>query len=320
MFLSSGVPAEFTVFTKKAGEGDVDVRVIDNNGEKVPADITDNKDGTYSVVYYPTAVGAYTVNITFNSESIPKSPFRVNVCQTNSAACRAYGPGLEKGFVNQNNEFKIETKGAGEGGLGLTIEGPSEAQIECKDNGDGSCDVTYLPPDPGDYVINILFADEHIPGSPFKARISYPFDASKVKVEGPGIEPGIRAGEPADIDIDTRLAGDAELKVEAVDELNSPVQCDIDEEEYGIYAVTYYPKKKGKILFFRALLRYKTRVGCIFKTHTCFTSLLQRSPSVNSFPALSIAGRWVLDVTLSSSASYCYAQVSLDFSLPRKKK
>lgn len=71
-------------------------------------------------------------------------------------------------------------------------------------------------------------------------------DASKVKVEGPGIEPGIRAGEPADIDVDTRLAGDADLKVEVVDELNSPVKCEVEEEEYGIYAITYYPEKKGK--------------------------------------------------------------------------
>ena len=71
-------------------------------------------------------------------------------------------------------------------------------------------------------------------------------DASKVKVEGPGIEPGIRAGGPADIDVDTRLAGDADLKVEVVDELNSPVKCDVEEEEYGIYAITYYPEKKGK--------------------------------------------------------------------------
>lgn len=88
--------AEFTVFTKEAGDGDVDVRVIDNNGKKVPVDVKDNKDGTYTVIYYPTSVGSYTVNITFNEESIPKSPFKVNVCQTNSSACRAYGPGLEK--------------------------------------------------------------------------------------------------------------------------------------------------------------------------------------------------------------------------------
>ena len=245
--LVAGVPAEFTIFTKDAGEGDVDVRVLDSNGKKVPVDINDNKDGTYSVIYYPTVAGSYSVNVTFNGESIPKSPFRINVCQTNPSACRAYGPGLEKGFVNQNNDFKIETKGAGEGGVGLTIEGPSEAQIECKDNGDGSCDVTYVPPDSGEYLVNILFADKHIPGSPFKARISYPFDPTKVKVEGPGIEPGVRAGHPADIDIDTRLAGDAELKVEVVDDLNKPVKCEIDEEELGIYAVTYYPKSKGNI-------------------------------------------------------------------------
>ena len=91
-----GVPAEFTVFTKEAGDGDVDVRVIDNDGKQVHVDVKDNKDGTYTVIYYPTTVGAYTVNITFNTESIPKSPFKVNVCQTNSSACRAYGPGLEK--------------------------------------------------------------------------------------------------------------------------------------------------------------------------------------------------------------------------------
>ena len=44
MFVCAGVGAEFTIFTKDAGDGDVDVRVIDGNGKKVPADITDNKD------------------------------------------------------------------------------------------------------------------------------------------------------------------------------------------------------------------------------------------------------------------------------------
>ena len=96
MVVFVGVPAEFTVVTTETGDGDVDVRVIDNNGKQVPVDIKDNKDGTYTVIYYPTSVGAYTVNITFNTDSIPKSPFKVNVCQTNSSACRAYGPGLEK--------------------------------------------------------------------------------------------------------------------------------------------------------------------------------------------------------------------------------
>ena len=55
----------------------------------------------------------------------------------------------------------------GYGGLSLSIEGPSKADIECLDNEDGSCRVTYKPTEPGNYIINIKFSDEHVPG---KAR------------------------------------------------------------------------------------------------------------------------------------------------------
>lgn len=55
-------------------------------------------------------------------------------------------------------------RGAGTGGLGLAIEGPSEAKMSCKDNKDGSCSVDYLPFTPGDYDINITFGGLHIPG------------------------------------------------------------------------------------------------------------------------------------------------------------
>lgn len=58
--------------------------------------------------------------------------------------------------------------GAGTGGLGLAIEGPSEAKMTCRDNRDGSCTVEYVPTEAGDYDISIKFADQFIPGSPFK--------------------------------------------------------------------------------------------------------------------------------------------------------
>lgn len=52
----------------------------------------------------------------------------------------------------------------GYGGMSLSIEGPSKADIECHDNEDGTCRVTYKPTEPGTYIINIKFADEHVPG------------------------------------------------------------------------------------------------------------------------------------------------------------
>lgn len=52
------------------------------------------------------------------------------------------------------------------------MEGPSKAEITCKDNKDGTCLVSYLPTAPGDYNINVKFDNKHIPGSPFTAKIT----------------------------------------------------------------------------------------------------------------------------------------------------
>lgn len=101
---------------------------------------------------------------------------------------KAFGPGLKGGLVGNLAEFTIDTKGAGTGGLGLTVEGPTEAKIECSDNGDGTCSVSYLPTEPGDYLVNILFENVHIPGSPFRADIQMPFDPSKVVASGSGLK------------------------------------------------------------------------------------------------------------------------------------
>lgn len=60
----------------------------------------------------------------------------------------------------------------GAGGLSLAVEGPSKAEISCKDNKDGTCTVSYLPTAAGDYNIIVKFDDKHIPGSPFTAKIT----------------------------------------------------------------------------------------------------------------------------------------------------
>lgn len=58
----------------------------------------------------------------------------------------------------------LSCRGAGIGGLGITVEGPSESKISCKDNKDGSCSAEYIPYVPGDYDVNITYGGEHIPG------------------------------------------------------------------------------------------------------------------------------------------------------------
>ena len=65
---------------------------------------------------------------------------------------------------------------------GFSIEGPSQAKIDCKDNGDGSADVTYWPLSPGEYAVHVLCNEQDIPDSPYMAQVvpEQPFDASRV--------------------------------------------------------------------------------------------------------------------------------------------
>lgn len=66
---------------------------------------------------------------------------------------------------------------------GFSIEGPSQSRIECKDNEDGSAEISYFPLTPGEYAVHILVDNEDINNSPFMAAIqptSSDFDPSKV--------------------------------------------------------------------------------------------------------------------------------------------
>ncbi|VEL32607.1 unnamed protein product [Protopolystoma xenopodis] len=53
----------------------------------------------------------------------------------------------------------------------FSIEGPSEAQIECSDNCDGSARVTYWTSAAGEYAVHVICEDEDIPNSPYMANI-----------------------------------------------------------------------------------------------------------------------------------------------------
>ena len=71
---------------------------------------------------------------------------------------------------------------------GFSIEGPSQAKIDCHDNGDGSANITYFPTEVGEYAVHILCEDEDIHGSPYMAQIlpfTNEFDPNKVPVNLP---------------------------------------------------------------------------------------------------------------------------------------
>uniref|UniRef100_A0A5F8HCN6 Filamin A n=1 Tax=Monodelphis domestica TaxID=13616 RepID=A0A5F8HCN6_MONDO len=242
-----GKDQEFTVKAKGAGgQGKVASKITGPSGKAVPCKVEPGLNADNSVVkFIPREEGPYEVEVTYDSVPVPGSPFPVEAMPpTNPTKVKAFGPGLKGGSAGSPAPFTIDTKGAGTGGLGLTVEGPCEAKIECLDNGDGTCSVSYLPTEPGDYNINILFADTHIPGSPFKAHVAPCFDPSKVKCSGPGLERAT-AGEAGQFHVDCSSAGSAELTIEISSDAGMQAEVHIQDNGDGTYTITYIPLYPG---------------------------------------------------------------------------
>lgn len=249
-------PTDFMVDMSKVGS-DIDAKklscsIFDPKGQVLPSEIVPGlSNDVFRIMYTPFEAGRHTIELLYDNIPVPGSPFVVNV---NSACdptrCKAYGPGLTRGFVNEKNKFSVETKGAGKGGLSVAIEGPSEAKMTCVDNRDGSCDVEYLPTEVGEYDVSIRFADKHIPGSPFSVVVEERSDPTKVKAYGPGIEHGeVRENVPTHFYIDVSEAGPGRIAVKiqnsegkALDDLR------VEEKSDGLYCVYYSPPKEGSVL------------------------------------------------------------------------
>uniref|UniRef100_A0A4Y0BPW1 Calponin-homology (CH) domain-containing protein n=2 Tax=Anopheles funestus TaxID=62324 RepID=A0A4Y0BPW1_ANOFN len=246
-------PTDFLVDMSKVGD-DVDrsklsCNIFDPRGNEIPSKLvpSDSADDVFRIMYTPFEAGRHTIELLYDNVPVPGSPFVVNVKSgCDPSRCRAYGPGLEGALTDKMATFTVETRGAGAGGLSLAIEGPSEAKMSCTDNRDGSCDVEYLPTEPGEYDVTIRFAEKHIPGSPFRVVVNESTRPEKVKVYGPGIEHGqVYDGIPAQFFIDCGAAGPGKIAVKLSSSEGKPITAQVQDKGEGVYGVTYVPPKEG---------------------------------------------------------------------------
>ncbi|CAK6970914.1 filamin-A isoform X1 [Scomber scombrus] len=244
--------ADFKVYTKGAGTGELKVSIKGPKGLEEPCKRKDVGDGVFEFEYYPTTPGTYTITITWGGQHIPRSPIEVKIgAEAGPQKVRAWGPGLEGGVVGKSADFVVEAVGDNIGTLAFSVEGPSQAKIECDDKGDGSCDVRYWPTEAGEYAVHVLCKNEDIQHSPFMAEIVNPppkdFYPDKVKAFGPGLQSsGLAVGKPTEFTVDAKQGGKAPLKILAQDVEGTPVDVQVKDNGNGTYSCTYTPRKPLK--------------------------------------------------------------------------
>lgn len=237
-----GDDADFRISTEGAGQGVPQVTILGPGGQQTQFAIKSINNQTFDGLYKPTKEGRYRVMITLGGQEIPKSPFDVTVGPKKQSSIVAFGPGLHSGIVSQPACFVVETNGE-TGALGFSVAGPSQAKIECIDNGDGSALVKYHPTAPGEYAVHILCDEEDIPKSPFMAQVIVPptdVHPEKVKVHGEGIEPNsVELGKRTKFTIDSKAAGVAPLEVKVNDAQGKLIPVQIVDKADNVKEVTY---------------------------------------------------------------------------------
>ena len=106
-----------------------------------------------SLKYDPKTEGNYEMQIKCNNEHLKGSPYKFVVDNTAKGLVTAFGryatlnfklrclysaplfsSGLSFGAAGEPCTFTVYTKGAGAGALQVAVEGPSKAEISCKEN------------------------------------------------------------------------------------------------------------------------------------------------------------------------------------------
>lgn len=152
-----------------------------------------------------------------------------------------------EGETHKDNAFQIDTRDAGFGGLSLSIEGPSKAEIKCKDKEDGNLDITYKPTEPGYYIANLKFADHHVRGSPFTIKVTGE-GSNRIREK---IQRQRDAAPIAEVGNKCRLT--VKLPGVTAFDLSSTVTspagtidaADMSEIEPGLFGVNFTPKESG---------------------------------------------------------------------------
>ena len=251
----AGEPTTFNILTPEKGlvgqkEG-IELDISSYNGT-TNHDIVDNRDGTYTVSYIAEKPGEYSVILKCYGKHIPGSPFNLTVVPSADASkCKAEGPALHPNSLKiEGNplDITVDTKEAGTGDLEVDVIGPGgiepTAYIASED---GIYSIKFDVPKAGKYTVNIKWAGEHIPGSPFKLKVYAGPNAGAVKAYGPGLEPSVEVGEEGKFTVETKGAGIGTLtiRVHGVKGAFKIIAEPVSEEDTRTMEAHYDPKEPG---------------------------------------------------------------------------
>ena len=165
-------------FNIQLGVFNDDLSIVATNhvGKRIKGKVLlDKGNGEFECTVLPRSRGLYKVNIQWKGDHIRGSPFNINIIAPPLPE-NVHVHCLKRSVViGKESKFWIDTSRAGPGLLSISVRGP-EHPFKVHSSGDPANPWTimsqFCPTHTGDYIINMMWSGEHIPGSPFSLTVT----------------------------------------------------------------------------------------------------------------------------------------------------
>ncbi|XP_076454408.1 filamin-B-like [Babylonia areolata] len=231
---------QFTIVAPAANlQQELAVKIKGPQGSRVPAQLGDCGDGSYTVDWLPKAVGVYTVQVEYSGVAIRGSPFSVQVYD----AALVLVSGIRQGLVGVPVTFYLDANNAGDGDLEIQVMAAGESVAnQARQEKDAKFSVTFTPRTPTRHKISVTFNGDPVPGSPFSCQV---VDTATMAISGEGLT-AAPANTAASFSFHPQGARDFEFRSRVVSPLGHDVPVRITGDPHTGYKVDYIPVDIGR--------------------------------------------------------------------------
>lgn len=159
-----GQPIKFDVDTSSAGSGKVTAEVK-GHSTAPPCEIVSHANGHYVVSFEPREVVPHHVNLMFNGDKVPGSPFMANVFDWNNIVVNWEAANLVP--VNKPVMLTLDPHGAPEADIEATVTDPYGKEVLTQISRKGAMhQILFTPLTVGLHSVNVTYGKQPVVGSP----------------------------------------------------------------------------------------------------------------------------------------------------------
>ena len=134
----------------------------------------DKTNGEFDCTVLPRSRGRYNINIQWKGDHIRGSPFNINMIAPPLPENIHVHCLRSSAVVGKESKFWIDTSRAGPGLLSISVCGQHPFKVDSSSDPANPWTIVshFSPTHIGDYIINMKWSGEHIPGSPFSLTVT----------------------------------------------------------------------------------------------------------------------------------------------------